>query len=67
MRDAALDLTPYAWVSGDRVQEWGGREPGADLVETTVRFDTHPELPENLRAELAAQGIRVGCRRARRR
>ncbi|MGA5418555.1 condensation domain-containing protein [Streptomyces pseudogriseolus] len=60
VRDAALDLTPYAWVSGDRVREWGGREPGADLVETTVRFDTHPELPENLRAELAAQGIRVG-------
>ncbi|MFF3920262.1 condensation domain-containing protein [Streptomyces sp. NPDC001852] len=60
VRDAALDLNPYAWVCTDRIQEWSGRAPGPDLTETTVRFDNHPELPENLRAELAAQGIRVG-------
>ncbi|MEU5599637.1 condensation domain-containing protein [Streptomyces sp. NPDC020298] len=60
VRDAALDLTPYAWVSVDRIQEWSGRGGGTGLTETTVRFDNHPELPDNLRAELAAQGIRVG-------
>ncbi|MEU8975185.1 condensation domain-containing protein [Streptomyces monashensis] len=60
VRDAALDLNPYAWVCGDQIRDWTGRGPGSDLTETTVRFDSHPELPENLRAELAAQGIRVG-------
>ncbi|MGN5376804.1 hypothetical protein ACQ4WX_01925 [Streptomyces lasalocidi] len=60
VRDAALDLTAYGWVCGDRIREWTGRALGADLTETTVRFDSHPELPENLRAELTAQGIRVG-------
>ena len=60
VRDAALDLTPYAWVCGDRIREWSGRAPGSGLTETTVRFDSHPEPPQNLRAELAAQGIRVG-------
>ncbi|MFJ3309412.1 condensation domain-containing protein [Streptomyces sp. NPDC086549] len=60
VRDAALDLNPYAWVSGDRIREWSGNAGDADLTETTVRFDNHPELPENLRTELAAQGIRVG-------
>ncbi|GHE15681.1 hypothetical protein GCM10010339_91140 [Streptomyces alanosinicus] len=60
VRDAALDLNPYAWVCGDQIREWTGREAGSDLTETTVRFDSRPELPDNLRAELAAQGIRVG-------
>jgi hypothetical protein len=60
VRDAALDLSPYAWVSTDRIREWSGRAPGSGLTETTVRFEGHPELPENLRAGLAAQGIRVG-------
>ncbi|RPF24796.1 condensation domain-containing protein [Streptomyces sp. TLI_185] len=59
-RNAALDLCPYAWVSNDRIREWSGRACGPDLTETTVRFDSHPELPQNLRAELAARGIRVG-------
>ncbi|WP_330343097.1 condensation domain-containing protein [Streptomyces sp. NBC_00557] len=64
VRDAALDLDPYAWVCADRIQEWSGRAPGPGLTETTVRFDNPPELPENLRAELAAQGIRVGVPRS---
>ncbi|MGW7823526.1 condensation domain-containing protein [Streptomyces puniciscabiei] len=64
VRDAALDLTSYAWAGDEEVREWSGRTPGTDLAETTVRFDSHPELPENLRAELAAQGIRVGVPRS---
>ncbi|WP_328443674.1 condensation domain-containing protein [Streptomyces sp. NBC_00386] len=64
VRDAALDLTAYAWVCTDQVREWSGRAPGSRLTETTVRFDSHPELPANLRSELAAQGIKVGAPRS---
>jgi hypothetical protein len=60
VRDAAFDLTPYAWVADEQIRDWTGRGSGADLTETTVRFDSHSELSETMRAELAAQGIRVG-------
>ncbi|MFE5602984.1 condensation domain-containing protein [Streptomyces coelicoflavus] len=59
VRDAALDLSAYPWVSGDLVREWSGRDPGDRLTDTLVRFDTRPELPTALRSELGAQGIRV--------
>ncbi|MER7722051.1 condensation domain-containing protein [Streptomyces flaveolus] len=58
-RDAALEMSGYAWVPGERIRQWSGGE--GDATETTVRFDSHPRLPEHLRAELAAQGIRVGA------
>ncbi|MEU6106732.1 condensation domain-containing protein, partial [Streptomyces flaveolus] len=58
-RDAALELSGYAWVSGDRIGRWSGRD--GDLAETTVRFENHPRLPGHLLAELAAQGIRVSA------
>ncbi|MFD5516283.1 condensation domain-containing protein [Streptomyces sp. NPDC127066] len=61
VRDTALDLTPYAWVCDNRIREWSGHPTGSGLTETTVRFDSHPELPENLRAELTAQGIEAGA------
>ncbi|KOV97482.1 hypothetical protein ADK65_25490 [Streptomyces sp. NRRL B-1140] len=59
VRDAALDLSAYPWVSGDLIREWSGRDPGDRLTDTLVRFDTRPELPKSLRSELTAQGIRV--------
>ncbi|MFF4402710.1 condensation domain-containing protein [Streptomyces sp. NPDC001480] len=59
VRDSALDLTAYAWVSGDRIREWSGRREDGELTDTLVRFDSRPELPPRLRAELEAQGIRV--------
>lgn len=59
VRDAALDLSAYPWVSGDLIREWSGRDPGDRLTDTLVRFDTRPELPQALRSELNAQGIRV--------
>ncbi|MFE2298888.1 hypothetical protein ACFXAW_11870 [Streptomyces sp. NPDC059445] len=61
VRDAALDLTAYAWVSAGQVRRWSGRPPQSPLTETTVRFETHPELPANLRAELADQAITAGA------
>ncbi|MFD6552383.1 condensation domain-containing protein [Streptomyces sp. NPDC058398] len=60
VRDAALDLSAYAWVGGDQVRRWSGRAPGSPLTESTVRFDSRFEPPVNLRAELAAQGIGAG-------
>ncbi|MET7597583.1 condensation domain-containing protein [Streptomyces sp. NPDC004082] len=60
VRDAALDLPPYAWVCEENIRRWSGRGPDAGLVETTVRFDSKPDLPQDLRAELAAQGIGAG-------
>ncbi|MGA5182494.1 condensation domain-containing protein [Streptomyces pseudogriseolus] len=59
VRDAALDLSAYPWVSGDLIREWSGRNPGDRLTDTLVRFDTRPELPQALRSELNAQGVRV--------
>ncbi|WP_231156542.1 condensation domain-containing protein [Streptomyces sp. CNZ748] len=59
VRDAALDLSAYPWVSGDLIREWSGRDPGDRLTDTLVRFDTRPELPRALRCELNAHGIRV--------
>ncbi|MEU4012829.1 condensation domain-containing protein [Streptomyces pseudogriseolus] len=59
VRDAALDLSAYPWVSGDLIREWSGRNPGDRLTDTLVRFDVRPELPQALRSELNAQGVRV--------
>ncbi|MER5399782.1 condensation domain-containing protein [Streptomyces sp. NPDC002599] len=61
VRDAALDLSAYAWVGGDQVRRWSGRAPGSPLTESTVRFEGRFEPPVNLRAELAAQGIGAGA------
>ncbi|WP_420038142.1 condensation domain-containing protein (plasmid) [Streptomyces sp. cg28] len=59
VRDAALDLSSYAWVSGDRVRRWSGREHDPRLTDTLVRFDARPELPPALLSELAARDIEV--------
>ncbi|MFE0810131.1 condensation domain-containing protein [Streptomyces sp. NPDC058848] len=59
VRDEALDLSAYPWVSGDLIREWSGRAPGDRLTDTLVRFDARPELPGELRTELRAQGILV--------
>jgi hypothetical protein len=59
VRDAALDLTSYAWVPGDLIREWSGRDDGKRLTDTLVRFDSRPGLPQALLSELAAQKIEV--------
>ncbi|WP_329572817.1 condensation domain-containing protein [Kitasatospora sp. NBC_01266] len=59
VRDAALDLSAYAWVSGDLIREWSGLPDDAELGDTLVQFDSYPELPQTLRAELEVQGIEV--------
>ncbi|MET8100045.1 condensation domain-containing protein [Streptomyces sp. NPDC005236] len=64
VRDAALDLSAYAWVSGEQVHRWSGRAPGARLTQSSIRFESHPRLPANLLAELAAHGIGAGAPRS---
>ncbi|GAA1374951.1 condensation domain-containing protein [Streptomyces beijiangensis] len=64
VRDAALDLTAYAWVPGDRVGEWSGRDDAVRLTDTLVRFDSRPRIPQALLAELAAQDIEVDVPRS---
>ncbi|MFJ9041467.1 condensation domain-containing protein [Streptomyces sp. NPDC102406] len=59
VRDAVLDLSAYAWVSGDRVRGWSGRGDDPRLTDTLVRFDSRPELPPALLSELAARDIEV--------
>lgn len=62
-RDTVLDLTGYAWVPSELVQEWTGRPGGGGTGDTLVHFDPGVELPRTLRAELAGQGIRVDAPR----
>lgn len=59
VRDAALDLSAYAWVSGDHVRGWSGRADDPRLTDTLVRFDSRPELPPALLSALAARDIEV--------
>ncbi|MEW1893396.1 condensation domain-containing protein [Streptomyces sp. NPDC085659] len=63
-RDAALDLAVHAWVPGDRVRVWTGRNPDAELFETGIVFDNRVELPAALLAELRAQDVEVDAPRS---
>ncbi|MEV0184360.1 condensation domain-containing protein [Streptomyces sp. NPDC050625] len=59
VRDTAFDLIAHAWVPADRVRAWSGRGEDTDLTDTVVVFDSRPELPEALLAELREQGVQV--------
>ncbi|MYS33377.1 condensation domain-containing protein [Streptomyces sp. KhCrAH-43] len=63
-RDVALDLSGHAWVPADRVRVWSGRDPDAELFATGVEFDSRPQMPEALLAELRGQGIEVDAPRS---
>ncbi|MFI9605507.1 condensation domain-containing protein [Streptomyces sp. NPDC052043] len=59
VRDTALDLSSYAWVSPDQIRRWSGRDDHMRLTDTVVRFDSRPALPPTLLSELAARHIEV--------
>lgn len=65
VRDAALDLDPYAWVCADRIQEWSGRAPGPGLTETTVRFDNPPNCRRTCAPNWRRRASGWVCRAAR--
>ncbi|MFE9454467.1 condensation domain-containing protein [Streptomyces sp. NPDC006739] len=63
VRDAVLDMAAYPWVSDELVREWndGGGDgvPDGRPMETTLVFDSRPELPSAVRGQLEVEGIRV--------
>ncbi|MFG2503238.1 condensation domain-containing protein [Streptomyces sp. NPDC048441] len=59
LRDHALDMAAYEWVSAGRIHEWLGRAPGAELAETLLVFEHGLRHVDGLAPALAAQGIHV--------
>ncbi|MEU9132535.1 amino acid adenylation domain-containing protein [Kitasatospora sp. NPDC048540] len=59
LRDRALDMASYEWVSTGQIHEWSGRGAGERLVESLVVLENYPRSQGGLDEDLAAQGIRV--------
>ncbi len=67
LRDRALDMSSYEWISPGQVRTWAtpetetGTEPVLDSEEdgTLLVFESRPRDPDDLVDALAAQGIRV--------
>ncbi|MGW0885791.1 condensation domain-containing protein [Streptomyces sp. NPDC002671] len=60
LRDRALDMAAYEWVSAGQIQEWTGRSDR--LPETVVCVEPTPRPLPDLRARLDDAGIRYGRR-----
>ncbi|MFF7202197.1 condensation domain-containing protein [Streptomyces sp. NPDC008141] len=56
LRDRALDMAGYEWVSAGQIHAWTGQPPAPGSL---LAFETHPPLGTTLESELAALGIRV--------
>ncbi|MDG9695009.1 condensation domain-containing protein [Streptomyces sp. DH17] len=63
LRDRALDMAAYEWTSAGQVQQWAGARTGR-LLESLVTVEAVPRPPAELRAGLAAAGIRFERQRA---
>ncbi|MET7515766.1 amino acid adenylation domain-containing protein [Streptomyces sp. NPDC005480] len=59
LRDQALDMAAYEWVSTGQIHEWSGRRADEKLVESLIVFENYPRSSEDLESTLAAHGIRV--------
>ncbi|MGW0737608.1 condensation domain-containing protein [Streptomyces sp. NPDC002851] len=59
LRDQALDMAAYEWVSTGQIHEWSGRRAGEKLVESLIVFENYPRTSDGLEGALAARGIRV--------
>ena len=55
-----LDMSAWPWVCDDLVREGSGRGEHTATMDTTVVFDSRPELSAAVRGQLHAQGIGVG-------
>ncbi|WP_225840499.1 condensation domain-containing protein [Streptomyces sp. NK08204] len=60
LRDRALDMAAYEWVSTRQIQEWAGRS--ARLLESLVCVEPAPRALPGLQARLDDAGIRYGRR-----
>lgn len=60
LRDRALDMAPYEWVSPAQVHEWTGHTESTPLLATLVAVESAPHAPAPLTAAaLATEGIRI--------
>ncbi|MFJ5549849.1 condensation domain-containing protein [Streptomyces sp. NPDC093225] len=65
LRDRALDMAAYEWVSAGQIHEWTGRASrGGRLLESVVAVESAPRREPDARTELAAGGVRVDPPRA---
>ncbi|MER7394180.1 condensation domain-containing protein [Streptomyces sp. NPDC000151] len=60
LRDRALDISAYEWVSTEHIRHWTGCPAADGLFGTALVFDSPQRPPDGLLAELADHGIRVG-------
>ncbi|MFF3395081.1 condensation domain-containing protein [Streptomyces sp. NPDC002669] len=61
LRDRALDMAAYEWVSAGRIRGWTeSPDRPAGPEGSLVAFDGRPRNADGLAPELAARGIRVG-------
>ncbi|MDC2959376.1 condensation domain-containing protein [Streptomyces gilvifuscus] len=59
LRDQALEMAAYEWVSLEQIGAWSGRGAGDELLESLVVFEYRRRGSATLRSALAAQGIGV--------
>ncbi|WP_177239936.1 condensation domain-containing protein [Streptomyces monashensis] len=59
LRDQAIDLAAYEWVSAGQIRSWTG-QPDVGHTGSLLVFDHHPSTPEAIAPHLAEHGIHVG-------
>ncbi|MET7622261.1 condensation domain-containing protein [Streptomyces sp. NPDC005408] len=59
LRDCALDMAAYEWVSLEQIHAWSGRPAEEKLLESVLVFAHYPRMADGLETALAAQDIRV--------
>lgn len=64
LRDRALDMGSYEWVSFGQASRWSGRRADEKLAESLIVYENRRRGSAELRSALAAQGISVGRPRA---
>ncbi|MFJ5156125.1 condensation domain-containing protein [Streptomyces sp. NPDC088353] len=64
LRDRALDLASYEWVSLGQIHEWSGRRADDKLAESLIVFENQRRSSDDLHSALATQGISVERPRA---
>ncbi|AQS65638.1 condensation domain-containing protein [Streptomyces pactum] len=64
LRDRALDLASYEWVSLGQIHQWSGRRAQDSLAQSLIVFENTRRRSDGLHSALAAQGISVEPPRA---
>ncbi|MGW8066194.1 condensation domain-containing protein [Streptomyces ziwulingensis] len=64
LRDGALDMAAYEWVSTARIHRWTGRAAGAELLESLVSVESVPRPLAGARAALGDAGVGLQPERA---